>query len=93
LEYENTIEQHPDADAVMERVRGVLSAIARLEGYTLGSVGESPKWTLIVQNMAETRRNLHQCMKGKLYSAQYGVHTGVLHYLTAVLKESASKEE
>jgi hypothetical protein len=33
LEYENAI-QHPDADAVMERVRGVLTAIARLAGRT-----------------------------------------------------------
>jgi hypothetical protein len=44
--------------------------------------------------MADTRRNLHQLLKGKqLYSALYGVYTDVLHDLTAVLKESAAKEE
>jgi hypothetical protein len=31
MEYENTIQQHPDADVVMELARGVLIAIARLE--------------------------------------------------------------
>jgi hypothetical protein len=62
LEHENTAQQHPDADAVMELVRGVLTAIVRLAGYTPASVGESPKWTLIVQNMADTRRNLHQLL-------------------------------
>jgi hypothetical protein len=30
LEYENTIQQHPDANAVMERACGVFAAIARL---------------------------------------------------------------
>jgi hypothetical protein len=44
LEYENTIKQHPDTDAVMERVRGVLTAIALLTGCTPASVTESPKW-------------------------------------------------
>jgi hypothetical protein len=38
--------------------------------------------------MAETRRNLHQLLKGKqLYTALYGV----LHDLMADLKESAAK--
>jgi hypothetical protein len=44
--------------------------------------------------MVETRRNLHQYLKGKqLYSTLYGVYTEVLHDLTAVLKESAAKGE
>jgi hypothetical protein len=44
--------------------------------------------------MAETRRNLHQFLKGKqLYSALYGVYMEVLHDLTAVLKDSAAKGE
>jgi hypothetical protein len=44
--------------------------------------------------MAETRRNLHQLLKGKeLYSALYGVYTEVLHDLASVLKESAAKGE
>jgi hypothetical protein len=42
----------------------------------------------------ETRRNLHQLLKGKqLYSALYAVYTEVLHDLTAFLKESTAKEE
>jgi hypothetical protein len=48
----------------------------------------------MVQNMAETRRNLHQYLKGKqLYSTLYRVYTEVLHDLPAVLKESAAKGE
>jgi hypothetical protein len=44
--------------------------------------------------MADTRRNLHQLLKGKqLYSALYGVYTEVLYDLTAVLKESAGEGE
>jgi hypothetical protein len=87
LEYEDTIQQHLDADAIMERVRGVPSAIARI-----ASVSGSPKWALIVQNVGCTRRNLHQVLKGKqLYSALCGVYTEVLHGLTAVLKEGAAK--
>jgi hypothetical protein len=63
LEYENTIKQHPDANAVVEHVRGVLTASVRLAGCTPASVGESPKWTLIVENIADTTRNLHQLPK------------------------------
>jgi hypothetical protein len=78
----------------MERVRGVLTATDRLAGCTPVSVGGSPKWTLIVQNMADTRRNPHRLLKWKqLYSALYGVHTEVPHNLTAVLKLSAVKGE
>jgi hypothetical protein len=62
LEYRDIVQDH-EADAVIERVRGVLIAIARLAGCTPASVGESPKWTLIVQNMAETKRNLQQYLK------------------------------
>jgi selenocysteine lyase/cysteine desulfurase len=43
LEYENTTEQHPDAEALTERIREVVTAIARLAGCTPASVGESPK--------------------------------------------------
>jgi hypothetical protein len=55
LEYEDTIQQHPEANGVMERVLEVLIPIARLTGCTHASVGESPKWALIVQNMMGTR--------------------------------------
>jgi hypothetical protein len=93
LEYENTI-QHIDADAVMEHVLEVLRAIARLAGCTPASVGESPKWTVIVQNMADTSGNLHQLLKGKqLNRALYRVYTEVLHNLTATLKERVVKGE
>jgi hypothetical protein len=85
LKYENSIQQHPDANAVMEHVRGVLTPIARLAGCTPESVGESPKSSLIVQNMADIRRNLHQLLKGKqLYSALHEVYT--VHELTALPK-------
>jgi hypothetical protein len=54
----------------MECVRGVLIAIAHLVGCTPASVSESLNWTLIVQNMGDTWRNLNQLLKGKqLYSA------------------------
>jgi hypothetical protein len=93
-EYGKVIRQHPDAEGVMERINGVLIAIARLAGCTPASVGESPKWNLIVQNMADTTRSLSQALKGKqLYSALYAVYTDVLHNLIAVLEESADRAQ
>jgi hypothetical protein len=54
----------------------------------------SPKWTVIVQNMAGTGRNLHQLLVGKqLYSALYAVYKKVQHDLMAVLKDNTSKGE
>jgi hypothetical protein len=56
------------------------------------SFGESPKCTVVAQNMAETRRNLHQLLKGKkLYSALCSVCTEVQHNFTIVLKETAAE--
>jgi hypothetical protein len=43
----------------------VFIAIARILRCTLASDGESPKWILIVENMAETRRKLLQLLEGK----------------------------
>jgi hypothetical protein len=92
LEYKNTMQQHPDA--VMKLVCGVLTDIAHLAECNPVSVGRSPNWTLIVQNIMDTRRNLHQLLKGEqLYSALYGVYTEVLHDLMAALKESTTKGE
>jgi hypothetical protein len=76
LEYENTMQQHTDTDAVMEHVCGVLITIARLAGCTPASVSGSPKLTPVVQNMGDTRRIPSQLLKGRqLYSALYGVYT------------------
>jgi hypothetical protein len=76
----------------MERLRGVHIAITRIVEYTAASVGGSPKCILIVQNMTETRSNLHQLLKAKqLCSALHEVYTEVLHNLQAVLKESTAK--
>jgi hypothetical protein len=83
-----------NADAVMECVHGVLTTIAHLAGCIPASIGESLKWTLIIQNIADTKRTLHQLLIGKqLYSALYGVYIEVLHNSTAVLKDSAAKGE
>jgi hypothetical protein len=47
--------------------------------------------SIIVQNVAKSRRDLHQLLTRKqLHSALYGVYTEVIHDLTAVLKESAA---
>jgi hypothetical protein len=93
LKYGETT-HYRDAEAVMENVREVISAIGRLAGCNLASVGESPKCTLFAQNMVVSRRNLYQLLKGThLYSALYGVYTEVLHDWTAVLKVSTAKGE
>jgi hypothetical protein len=51
---ENTI-QHPDADAVREYISGILAATTCVAGCTPESVGGSPRWTLNVQNMKDTK--------------------------------------
>jgi hypothetical protein len=94
LEYKDITEQDPDVESVVVRVRRVLTSIARLAGSTPASVGESPKWAAIFQNMVDTRRKLRHILKGKLlYSALYGVYTVMLHDLIAVTKDNAAKGE
>jgi hypothetical protein len=79
------MQPHPDSDVVMESVRGVA-------GCAPASVGQIPKWTLTIQNGTDTRRNLHQLLKGKQpYSVLHGVYTDVLHDLKAVPKETPPK--
>jgi hypothetical protein len=48
LEYEDTVQQYPAVDALIERVRAVLTVIDGLAGHAPASV-ESPKWALIVK--------------------------------------------
>jgi hypothetical protein len=94
LEYREVTQQDPDAGSVVERVLEVLTAIARLAGCTPASVGESPKWAVIAQNMVDTRRKLRHILRGKLlYSALYGVYTVMLHDLMAVTEENAAEGE
>jgi hypothetical protein len=82
LEYGGTI-QRPDANAFMERGHGVLIATARLAGCTPVSIDESPKWTSIVQNMANTMTNLQRVLRGKqLNSALHGVYVEVTRLLS-----------
>jgi hypothetical protein len=84
-EYENATHQYPDAVGVIERVHIEFTDIARLAGTTPTSVGESPPWTKIVLNAAETSRNLYGYLKGKaLYSALHGVYAEVLQDLKCV---------
>jgi hypothetical protein len=67
---------------------GVFNVIGRLAGCTPASVGAK------VRNMADTRSNLNELLKGKqLYSTLYTAYSEVLYDLTAVLKESATKGE
>jgi hypothetical protein len=48
----------------------------------------------ITKNAVETRKNLHQHLKGKaLYSALCGVYTEVLHELKGVLQSSVAPRE
>jgi hypothetical protein len=68
LECRNTVPQLSDTDAVMELVR----AIVHLAGCTSASLGGSPKWTLAVKDLAETRRNMQHLPNGR---QQYSVYT------------------
>jgi hypothetical protein len=91
MENTETMKKHPDADAAMKRVHGVLLDVSRLAGCTPTSVGESPQWIKITQHSVETRKNLHQHLEGKaLYSALFGVYTEVLRGLKGVLQDSAT---
>jgi hypothetical protein len=94
MEYTETMKRHPDADAVMKKLHALLVDISRLAGCTPAAVGKRTNWMLITQNAVETRKNLHQHLKGKaLYSALCGVYTEVLHELKGVLQSSIAPRE
>jgi hypothetical protein len=94
MEYTETMKRHPDAEAVMKKLHALLLDISRLAGCTPTAVSESPKWTQISQNAVETRKNLHQHLKGKaLYSALCGIYTEVLQELKGVLQSSVAPRE
>jgi hypothetical protein len=81
LEYRNTIDRHPDASNLMERVDVVLREISSLEECTPASVGESTKCKQIIKNSADTGRILHQILQretNKVYIALHGVYAEVL---------------
>jgi hypothetical protein len=76
---------------VIERVHLVLADISRLAGSTPSTVGESPQWSEVVINAAETSRNLYGGLNGKsLYSALHGVYTEVLLDLKCVQDNTTS---
>jgi hypothetical protein len=53
-------------------------------------VGESSKWTSIVNSAEENRANFRKGLDGKpLFSALYGMYTVILNEMKAVLKVSA----
>jgi hypothetical protein len=88
VEFRKTVQKHPDAGGVMEKVHVVLKDIASLAGCTPKAVGESPSWKHVIAKAAETRRNLHQILEGKaLYSALHGVYSEVLTDLKVVLQQ------
>jgi hypothetical protein len=78
LEYKNTVDRHPDAGDVMERVYVHLKDIVSLDGCTPASAGENSKLKQIVTNAADTRRKLYQILQGKrLYSALHTISADV----------------
>jgi hypothetical protein len=72
--------KYPEAAAVIQ-VHIVLNDIEILARCTLAKVGESPKWTSIVNN-AENRANFCKAVYGKPhFSTLYCMHTVTLNEL------------
>jgi hypothetical protein len=64
--------KYSEAGSVVQQVHKVLNDVEVLAGYTQAKVGESPKWTTIV-NSAENRINFCEGLDGKpLFSVLYG---------------------
>jgi hypothetical protein len=56
-EYRQLLGQFPDADAQLKQLFKVLCDIEEVAGYTPAPVGESEKWSSIV-NVAEENRKI-----------------------------------
>jgi hypothetical protein len=81
--------QFPDADAQLRQLFQVLCDIEDVAGYTPATMGESKKWSSIVNAAEENRQNFCKTLSGKiLFSALYSTCTVTLQELKAVLKAS-----
>jgi hypothetical protein len=85
VDYENTV-QHPDADAVMKREHGALTAIALLAGKSEIEFNRPKRGGHQEESLPASERK-------QLYSTLYGGYTEAIQDLTVVLKESAAKRE
>jgi hypothetical protein len=88
-EYQQLIEQFPDADAQLKQLFKVIRDIEEMARDTPAPVDESEQWSSIVSTGEENRQNFCRVLNGKnLFNALYGTYTVALYELKAVLKAS-----
>jgi hypothetical protein len=91
-EYRQLLGQFPDADAdaQLKQLFKVLCDIENVAEYTPAPVGESEKWSSIVNVVEEKRQNFCKALTGKtLFTALYGTYTVALQELKTLLKVHA----
>jgi hypothetical protein len=94
LEYQELVGKHPDAEAQLRQLFRVFCDIEDVAGYAPASVGESDKWTAIVNTVEENCVNYCKAFSGKtLYSTLYGMYTVTLKELKGLVKASIFAEE
>jgi hypothetical protein len=78
-EYQQLIEQFPDADAQLKQLLKVICDIEEMARHAPASVSESEEWSSIFSTAEENRQNFCKVLAGKsLYSALYGTYTVAL---------------
>jgi hypothetical protein len=88
-EFKRLVAQHPEAEEQLRQLHKILCDIEDVAGFTPVAVGESERWSSILNTMEENRANFCKALSGKtLYSALYGSYTVTLNELKDVLKAS-----
>jgi hypothetical protein len=91
-EYKDLVQEHSEADSVIQEVDKVLGDIVSLTGCTPASVGESATFKEVIENAKQDRINLCNALKGKgLFSALYDTYTITLNELKNVLQQSVKR--
>jgi hypothetical protein len=90
-EYQVLLKQYPDADKQYRLVYSTICDIEDLAGCTPAAVGESTKWTEIVNTAEDNRANYCKVLYGKvLLSVLHGAYTVAVKELKSLLKTSNS---
>jgi hypothetical protein len=88
-DYGDIVQEFPDAKPVIKEVDKVLQDIVCLVGCTPASVGKSEDWQRVVNNAQIDRESYCNVLKGKQFSALYGLYTVTFNELKSVLQLSA----
>jgi hypothetical protein len=91
-EYQVLIQQYPDADTRYRLLYKTVCNIDDVAGCTPAAVGESAKWTPVVNTAEDNRASNCKALSGKVLFTLYGTYTVALNELKSILKASNSAD-